>query len=346
MTVEITDCTIRDGGYLLNKQSNPEFVREILKNLSIAGIEYVETGFLQSKVSPEDTIVYHDSKDISKYLPQKKGKTNFLGFCDNSRYSIDDLDDYNGRSFKWLRISFGKHEIDTSVDFCKKAQDKGYIIQFNPMDAIGYSDNEWETLISKVNKVSPGSLSIVDTFGAMHLNDLIHIYKNTDNLLNKDIKIGLHSHDNLGLSNALGETLASLSSESNRDVIIDGSLFGMGRGAGNARTELVADFLNSKYGSDYKIDVLLNTIEKYIIPLRDRIQWGYDLSMFVCGSMHAHVDNVAYMKKQNYTSSIDYYHIIKYLSPANRTRYGVDYKKDDFGELKKVIDKYRYGGEL
>ena len=180
MSIQITDCTIRDGGYLLDKNSDPVFVRNIMKGLSESGIDFVETGYLQTKVSGE-SLVYNDQHDASKYLPENRNNTEFLGFCDNSRYSPDKLDDYDGSSFKWLRISFGRHEIEQSLEFCKKAQEKGYIVQFNPMDAIGYEEDEWKRLLKKVNDISPGSFSIVDTFGSMYLDNLERIFNITNN---------------------------------------------------------------------------------------------------------------------------------------------------------------------
>lgn len=105
---------------------------------------------------------------------------------------------------------------------------KGYLVQFNPMDSISYTDEARAILIEKVNKVKPASFSIVDTFGAMDMSDLVHIFKQVDSLLDKEIKIGLHSHDNLGLSCALAERMIELAEESGRDIIVDGSLFGMG----------------------------------------------------------------------------------------------------------------------
>jgi len=341
MSVQITDCTIRDGGYLLNKNSEPEFVKGVMKGLADAGIDFVETGFLQTKVTGE-TLVYANSVDARKYLPENKAHTHFLGFCDNSRYSINELDEYDGKSFKWLRISFAKHEIDDALEFCKAAQEKGYTVQFNPMDTISYTDEERTVLIEKVNKVKPGSLSIVDTFGAMYLEDLVHIFKQFDSLLVKDIKIGLHSHDNLGLSTALAETMILLAEESGRDIIVDGSLFGMGRGAGNASTELLASYLNKYHGAHYNIQVLLDTIEKFIVPIRENISWGYDLPMFVCGTEHAHVDNVYYLQKNTGCSARGMYEVIKSMTVPQRTRYGTGYSKTDFTNLQKAYDDYLY----
>lgn len=339
MGIRITDCTIRDGGYLLNKNSDPEFIKGIMKGLSDAGIDFVETGFLQTKITP-DTLVYANSVDARKYLPEDKKNTEFLGFCDNSRYSPDNLDNYDGKSFRWLRISFAKHEIEQALDFCKQAQDKGYIVQFNPMDAISYTDEERATLISKVNIVKPGSMSIVDTFGAMSLEDLRHIYTQMNSLLDKRISIGLHSHDNLGLSNALAEMMIMQANDTDRDVIVDGSLFGMGRGAGNARTELLASYINKYHGGKYNIPVLLDTIEQYIEPITKDVHWGYDLPMYICGIAHSHVDNVYYLQKNKNCSIQGMYEIINSMPEALRTRYGAGYSKTDFTKLEEAYLDY------
>lgn len=342
MSVQITDCTIRDGGYLFNKNPSPEFVRGIMKGLADAGIDYVETGFLQTNVT-EDTLVYGNSIDARKYLPADRGTTNFLGFCDNSRYSLDRLDAYDSKSFKWLRISFAQHEIDESLEFCAGAMEKGYCVQFNPMDSISYTDDARANLIEKVNKVKPASFSIVDTFGAMDMLDLAHIFRQVDSLLDKDIKIGLHSHDNLGLSCALAERMVELAEETGRDIIIDGSLFGMGRGAGNAKTELLADYINKHFGGHYDLRRLLETIDTYITPVLSSIHWGYDLPMYICGTKHSHVDNVYHLKDKFGCTANEMFEVVETLPPQQRTRYGTGYSKTDFSQLDALYESYKKG---
>lgn len=342
MSVQITDCTIRDGGYLFNKNSNPEFIKGIMEGLADAGIDFVETGFLQTNVTGE-TLVYKDSVDAKKYLPENKKNTQFLGFCDNSRYSLDNLDEYDGKSFKWLRISFAQHEIDESLNFCEGAKKKGYLVQFNPMDSISYTDEARAVLIEKVNKVKPASFSIVDTFGAMDMTDLVHIFKQVDSLLDKDIKIGLHSHDNLGLSCALAERMIELAEGVGRDIIVDGSLFGMGRGAGNAKTELLADYINKHCKGHYNIQKLLETIDKHITPILETVYWGYDLPMYVCGTKHSHVDNVYHLKKTYDCTANEMFDIVENLLPQQRTRYGTGYSKTDFSVLDKIYKEYKKG---
>lgn len=153
--------------------------------------------------------------------------------------------------------------------------------------------------------------------------------------------IGLHSHDNLGLSCALAERMVELSEETGREICIDGSLFGMGRGAGNAKTELLADYLNKHCGTNYNIPVLLETIDKYIVPVLDHIHWGYDLPMYICGTKHSHVDNVNHLKKTTDSSITDVYNVIEMLTPQQRTRYGAGYSKTDFSQLDEKLEEYK-----
>ena len=340
MSIQISDCTIRDGGYLTGKNFSREFIDGVIGGLVRAGIDYVETGFLQIQVNGE-AIVYHDSKGVRKYIPTSKGNTEFVGFCDNSRYAIEKLDVCDGESFESLRISFAKHEWREAIEFCAAAKDKGYHVFVQPMDAPGYTEAERKELILAVNKIKPEAFAIVDTFGAMHLDDLYKIYKNVDQLLDGDIKIGLHSHNNLHLSCALAEQLIMLAEETDRSVAIDGALQGMGRGAGNACTEEIVNFLNTRYGKSYDLGVLLETIEKYIIPLKQTVCWGYDMPMFICGSESSHVDNIYYLQKNMNCTYKDMYEVLHGMDIENRKRYGTGYSKSDFTILQDAYNAYK-----
>ncbi len=338
MSIQISDCTIRDGGYLANKNFAPEFINGVIRGLILAGIDYIETGFLQDKVSGE-AIVYKNSTDVRKYIPQYTGNSAFVGFCDNSRYSVSNLDNCDGKSFNNLRVSFAKHEWKEALRFCAAAKEKGYKVFVQPMDASGYNVAERRELIAAVNDIMPEAFAIVDTFGVMHLYELREIFNQVDVLLDKKIKVGLHTHNNLNLSNALVEQLVDMSVETERSVSVDGSLMGMARGAGNACTEVIAHFLNTKYGKNYNIPVLIETIEKYILPLKITTHWGYDIPMFICGATSAHVDNISYLTKNTDCNYKKMYEVIESMSPDKRKRYGVNYSKSDFAALKKALEK-------
>ena len=345
MTIQIADCSLRDGGYVGNKNFPEEVIKGIINGLVETGIDYIETGFLQTNVTGE-TLVYGNSKDIRKYLPSENKQSEFVGFCDNSRYCIDKLDDYDGKSFKVLKISFAKHEWREALVFASKAKGKGYDVFFQPMDAIGYTMEEREEMLEEVNKFKPAAFAIVDTFGAMHLDDLETIFGQIDKILYEGAKIALHTHNNLCIANALAEHLINLCAKADRNVVVDGSLLGMARGAGNSCTEEIASYINSRFGIKYNITALIETIEKYIVPVREKTGWGYDLPMFICGMEDAHVDNIGYLSKNTDCDYKDMYKVIHSMTPDQRKRYGKGYSKTDFTILQNTYSDLLTKGEL
>ena len=138
MSIQIADCSLRDGGYVGNKNFSKEFIDGVMDGLVRAGIDLIETGFLQDKVTGE-SLVYGNSADVRRNIPSEKGTSEFVGFCDNSRYSIENLDCFDGRAFTTMKISFAKHEWEDALKFCAQAKEKGYKVFIQPMDAVGYT---------------------------------------------------------------------------------------------------------------------------------------------------------------------------------------------------------------
>lgn len=340
MNVQINDCTIRDGGYLLAKNSPSEFVVGVVDGLLAGGIDVVEIGFLQDNVTSE-SLVYGTSKDAKRFMPEKACASRFTGFCDNSRYSLENLDKHTGDAFDYLKISFAKHEVGDALEFISGAQSKGYKVFANPMDAPSYTSEERHRMIAEINDIKPYAFSIVDTFGCMYLEDLSSIFSQIDSELDKSIRIGLHSHNNLQLSSALAEVMIDLAVEADRDIVVDSSLYGMGRGAGNAQTEVLASYLNKKLGYTYDMGMLFDTIEHFVIPSIPHAKWGYDLSMFICGIEASHVDNIFHLQKNLPSTARETLAIISSLDSAKRKRYGAGYSKSDFSDLEEACKRYR-----
>lgn len=345
MKVQINDCTVRDGGYLLKKDPPHDYVRSVFEGLLAGGVDIIEIGFLQREVKGE-SVVYRDSVDAVKHVPESCSPSRFTGFCDNSRYSLDLLDECGEGAFEYLKISFAKHEAAEALHFVEGAKAKGYKVLANPMDAPSYSREERSAMIKEINRIKPYCFSIVDTFGTMYLRDLEEIFEQMDTELESGIKIGLHSHNNLQLSNALAERMIDLATEADRDVIVDASLYGMGRGAGNASTEVIASYLNSRYGTSYDIGALFDVIDERIAPLKGEVEWGYDLPMLACGTLGAHVDNVFHVNALGRCSSKGVYRILSALEPSQRKRYGKGYSKTDFSALDAAIGEEVGGGRF
>ena len=165
---------------------------------------------------------------------------------DYSRYSVENLDECTGDSIDAVRECFFKAEREGAVEACRAIKAKGYRLFVQPVDILGYSDLELIELIQKINEVEPYCFSIVDTFGSMYLEDLRRVFELIHHNLTPSCRIGFHSHNNMQLSNALSQEFIRMS-YGKREVVVDGTIAGMGRGAGN--TDRKSTRLNSSHWS-------------------------------------------------------------------------------------------------
>ena len=109
------------------------------------------------------------------------------------------------------------------------------------MVSLSYTDEEFLDLIRRVNELEPYAFYIVDSFGMMKRKDLTRLFYLVEHNLNENIKIGFHSHNNMQLAYSNAQSLVDLHSD--RELIIDASVYGMGRGAGNLNTELFVQYM-------------------------------------------------------------------------------------------------------
>lgn len=329
---KLLDCTLRDGAYLIDKKFGENTIHGIVKGLLEAKIDLIEIGFLQDEGFGEGKTVFLNSADAERFIPDKKGNSKFTVLADYSRYSIRNLDEYTGKSFDAIRACFFKAERHDVLDFCREIKKKGYKLFVQPVDILGYTDAEIIDFIKDINEIEPYCFSIVDTFGSMYAEDLHRIYSLIDHNLVSTSHIGFHSHNNMQMSNALSQEFLRMT-YGQRKVIVDTTISGMGRGAGNTPTELVAQYMVSKLGYSYDIDAILDIIDGYMDNIRARCSWGYNTPYFIAGCYNAHVNNIAYLTKKNSIRSKDIRYILNKIGIDSRKRY-------DYGLLESTYMKY------
>ncbi len=320
---KLLDCTLRDGAYLIDKKFGDASINGIINGLLNAGIDLIEIGFLQNEGFGEGKTVFKNSKDAEKYVPENKNGTLFTVLADYSRYSVENLDEYTGKSFDAVRACFFKKERYDVIDFCKEIKRKGYKIFIQPVDILGYSDIELIEFIEMINTLEPYCLSIVDTFGSMYVEDLRRVYEIINHNLIPNCKIGFHSHNNMQMSSALSQEFLRMTF-GKRNVVVDATISGMGRGAGNTPTELIVQYMVSKLGYNYDIDALLDVIDEYMDNIRSRCSWGYSTNYFIAGAYGAHVNNIAYLSKKNSIRYKDIRYILNKVGAIPRKRYDYD----------------------
>lgn len=320
---KLLDCTLRDGAYIIDKKFGENTIRGIIAGLMKSKVDFIEIGFLQDSDFGEGKTVYKNSSEAEKYVPENKGNTLFAVLADYSRYDINNLDKYNGKSFDAVRSCFFKHERYDALKAFKTIKEKGYKLFVQPVDVLGYSDSEMIELINMVNEIEPYCFSIVDTFGSMYEDDLQRVFYLLHHNLVMESKIGFHSHNNLQMSNALTQEFLKIS-YGKRSVIVDSTISGMGRGAGNTPTELIAQYMVNKLGYNYDIDAILDVIDNYIEFIHSKVDWGYNTNMFLAGNYSAHVNNISYLKNKNSIKSKDIRYILNKIGAQARKRYHYD----------------------
>lgn len=335
---ELLDCTLRDGAYLLDKKFGDTIIKGIISGLLKANINYIEIGFLQNEGFGEGKVVFKNAAEAKKFIPDKKNGCGFAVLADYSRYSVENLEDYTGDSIDAVRECFFKKERFEAIQACRVIKEKGYKLFVQPVDILGYTDLELIEFIQLINEIEPYCLSIVDTFGSMYQEDLHRVFEILNHNLSSSCKIGFHSHNNMQLSSALSQEFIRMTI-GKREVVVDSTISGMGRGAGNTPTELVAQYMVSQLGYNYDIDAILDLIDGYMDNIRARCQWGYSTAYFVAGCYSAHVNNISFLTQKNSIRSKDIRYILNKIGADARKRYDYELLEKTYWEfLKADID--------
>ncbi len=281
MEIKVLDCTLRDGAYVTN--SGFSDIGSIVCSLENAGIDIIECGWLREDRHEPGSVMFHIPQDF-----EYNAKNAALMF-DYGRYDIDNLPVNNGK-INIIRIAFHKESLDGISFAVEKVKSKGYQVFLQPSNIMEYSDLELGKLCKRANFLGADAVYIVDSFGSVFPEDLDRIMSVFDDIVDKNIEIGFHSHNNIQLSFALSIRFINYMK---RDIIVDSSLCGLGRGAGNTKTELLLEYLN-KRGKKYNTDIVWDCINKNILPLYEKYNWEYNPVRGFKGIKGIHPDKEIY----------------------------------------------------
>lgn len=285
--IKLLDCTLRDGGYINDWNFGKHTIQSILTKLIESNVDYVEIGFLRDCEYQQDKSLFNNCAEIARVLPQNRGRTMFTAMALHNKYSIDQLEPYDGKTIDAIRVTFHDYDIDEGLSYIRKVMDKGYKVFVNPINIMGYSDEMILELLHKVNELQPYAFSIVDTFGSMMREDLLRIYSLIEHNLSKEIVIGLHLHENLALSYSLAQEFISIKA-SDRKCVIDASMLGMGRSPGNLCMELIMDYMNKRQSGCYDVNPVLDGIDDHIARLKQIEPWGYNTAYAISAKYNLH----------------------------------------------------------
>jgi 4-hydroxy 2-oxovalerate aldolase len=314
--IQILDCTLRDGGYVNDFKFGNSGIVKIISKLTDAGVDIVECGFLEDGEYDQECSVFNKVEQIAKLLPKNRKNTMYVAMACYGEYNLSQLTPYDGTSVDGIRVTFHYNEVEDALVYCKQIQEKGYKVFVQPVGTTGYSDEQLLKLIKYVNELRPYSFYLVDTLGLLHADDVLRFFYLINHNLDASIHMGFHSHNNMQLSFSNSQVLADLSTD--RIISLDASVNGMGRGAGNLNTELIANYLNSKAGGSYEIEPLLEIVDEYILKIKQEHEWGYSVPYYLAAINNCHPNYASYLNSRKTLSVRNISCILRMIEPQNR----------------------------
>jgi len=319
-SVKILDCTLRDGGYIIDWEFGKASIISVLENLSEAGVDFIEAGFLKEAGVNDENTFWHSPEEFAK---SAKPKQNYALMVNFGEYSIDNFGHCETPNIK-IRVAFKKNKQKEALNYIENLVDLGWDVFANPMSTNTYSDEELLELIKSINNICPFGLTIVDTIGNMYEAEMLDIIGFIDKNMSEKIAIDFHSHNNLQRS--FSNTEALLKTKINRDLIIDCCVYGMGRGAGNLCTELITKYLNDNYGAKYNIYPLLKIINSNIKPIYNKKSWGYSTPYFIAAIHGCHPNYAGYLVNLGYSDeNID--RVMRLIPQEKKTTFDKEFLK-------------------
>lgn len=296
---KILDCTLRDGGYYTNWDFNKELVKEYCKGMESLPIDYVEIGYRSMPLGGYLGEYFYCPEYLMKELKQMMPNKKLVIILDEKNTNLDDIDallDPCKPYIDMVRMAIAPAKFDNAIPIAEKIKEKGFEVGFNIMYMSSWKENK--DFIQKIPKVSGlvDYFYMVDSYGGVFPSDVEEIVKLVQS--KTDTKLGFHGHDNLemGLINSI--TAISMGCS-----IIDSTITGMGRGAGNLKTELLMTYLSTHKEWNISFDVLSGVVADFE-NMQKEYGWGTSLPYMVSGAYSLpQKDVMSWMSKRRYSIS-------------------------------------------
>lgn len=293
--ISLLDCTLRDGGYVNDWNFGNSTIVSVLDRLIEANVEVIEVGFLDERQTFNvNRTIQPNTECYNKLLADVDRKNSLLvAMIDYGTCGIESIAPCSESLLDGIRVIFKKSKMKAAVAFGQQLVALGYKVFLQLVSVTSYSDRDMLDLIDLVNEYSPFAVSMVDTYGLMHKEEMLNYFYLLDHNLKPEIRIGYHSHNNFQL--AYANTCELLKRTASHDILVDGTLYGMGKSAGNAPLELLAMYLNENYGKEYDLNQILEAIDTNILRLYHQHYWGYNLLYFLAASNDCHPNYINYL---------------------------------------------------
>lgn len=334
--LKLLDCTLRDGGYVIDWKFGHNNLVSIFERLVDANVDIIEVGFLDERRPFDcDRSIMPDTQSVEKiYGELDRGQAMVVGMIDYGTCSLEHIQPCEESFLDGIRVIFKKHLREEALEYCRALKDLGYKVFVQLVSVTSYTDDEMMDLIRLANDVSPYAVSMVDTYGLMHQNNLMHYFRLLNEHLAEGIGIGYHGHNNFQMGYA--NCIAMLSQEIDRMILVDGSLYGMGKSAGNAPLELIAMHMNANCGKQYHISQMLEAIDANVTEFYSPSTWGYNMFYYLAASNDCHPSYVSYLMDKRTLSVKSINKILSSMEHDKKLLYDANYIESLYFKYQKL----------
>ena len=282
--LKVLDCTIRDGGLMNDHRFSDEFVHGVHRALVAAGVDYMELGYKADKklFSPEEYGLWKscDEDDLNRFFDGIDKNIKFSVMADVGRTNESDIVPRDKSLIDLVRVACYIHQIPAALDMVKDAKAKGYETSVNLMAISTVPEYELNKGLELIGRSETDMVYLVDSFGSLYFEQIDDLMRRYLAAMGEGKQVGIHAHNNQQMAYA-NTIFAAIHGATMLDSTIDG----LGRGAGNCPTELLLGFLRNP---KFKQRPIIEAVEKLTLPLRDQIDWGYSVPYMIAGQMNQH----------------------------------------------------------
>lgn len=303
--IKVMDCTIRDGGLMNNWEFPREMVHDVFHKLAAAGVDYVELGYrVDKKMFPPEkhgAWRFCDEEDVREVATACDTKISVM--CDVGRTDYDAFLPRNESIINTFRVATYVKDVDKAIHLINHIKGLGYEVTCNIMAVSTELEINLDEALEQLADCPVDVVYLVDSFGYFYSEQIHYLAaKYREKLRGKELGIHCHNNQQLAFANTVEGIVKGIN-------WVDGSIYGMGRAAGNCPTECLLSFLKNP---KFRLEPVLELIEKYFIPLKEQKRWGYEIPYLIAGSLNKHPrGSLAFMKdvlEGKERGLVDFYH--------------------------------------
>ena len=285
--IKVLDCTIRDGGLINNYQFKDNLVKATYRAACDAAVDFFEIGkrLCESEDFPRDQYGawnFCDDDDIKRVVNSYETDSRPLlaVMFDVGRVDVAALKPRDQTDLDMIRTACYVKDVDKGLELVKRCKDLGYLTTLNIMAPSVAIETELIEGLQAVNECDKTDyLYLVDSYGAFYSEQVAH-YIDLYRTHAPSKELGFHAHNNQQL--AFANTQEAIIRGVN---LLDATVNGIGRGAGNCNIELLLNFLQNP---KFKVEPIYEVIQEHFVPLRNEIEWGYNDIYGISGCLNQH----------------------------------------------------------